>query len=123
MMMLSIGAATDKANAAKIVSNLRNLKAAAVMYYADNDKWPENVDFDGTTITSYDKYMDRQPAKGFSYVSADGVLNVACKATNVNMTSGVMDKLGKSAADSGLYSTTSGTTIYTGSGPVYMRIR
>ena len=40
MMMLASGAATDKAKATKIVSNMRNIKAAAIMVYADNNVWP-----------------------------------------------------------------------------------
>ena len=38
--MLATGAATDKAEATKIVSNMRNIKAAAVMVYADTNDWP-----------------------------------------------------------------------------------
>ena len=40
MMMLSTGSATDGAEAIKIVNDLRNLKSAALLYYADNMKWP-----------------------------------------------------------------------------------
>lgn len=40
MMMLSTGSATDKAEAMKVVNNLRTIKSAVLMYYADNGKWP-----------------------------------------------------------------------------------
>lgn len=53
--MLVAGAGTDKANATKIVSDLRNLKSAALMYYADNNKWPA-VGPAGDTLAGY---MDR----------------------------------------------------------------
>ncbi|TDY52063.1 prepilin-type N-terminal cleavage/methylation domain-containing protein [Aminivibrio pyruvatiphilus] len=35
-MLLVAGSGTDKAEATKIVSNLRSMKAAALLYYADN---------------------------------------------------------------------------------------
>ena len=43
MMMLSTGGATAKAEATKIVSDMRNMKAAAVMVYADGGDWPEKI--------------------------------------------------------------------------------
>lgn len=44
MMMLSTGGATAKAEATKIVSDMRNMKAAAIMYYSDNNGgWPEET--------------------------------------------------------------------------------
>jgi len=43
-LLLVAGAGTDKANATKIVSNLRSLKAAGLMYYADsNSAYPNTV--------------------------------------------------------------------------------
>ncbi|MCE5194831.1 MAG: prepilin-type N-terminal cleavage/methylation domain-containing protein [Nitrospiraceae bacterium] len=53
MMMLSTGGATAKAEATKIVSDMRNMKAAAIMVYADTTKWP-------TEIASLDEYMDQK---------------------------------------------------------------
>lgn len=75
MMMLATGSATDKAEATKIVSNLRNIKAAAIMYYADENDWPA----DGTIDVgdSIDKYLDQVPA-GYSILN-DGT-NVSVQA-------------------------------------------
>lgn len=43
-LLLVAGAGTDKANATKIVSNLRSLKAAGLMFYADsNSAYPSTV--------------------------------------------------------------------------------
>ncbi len=43
-LLLVAGAGTDKANATKIVSNLRSLKAAGLMYYADsNSAYPSTI--------------------------------------------------------------------------------
>ena len=52
MMMLSTGAATDKAEATRIVSDMRSMKTACVMYYADSGEWPEAIN------ASFDKYLD-----------------------------------------------------------------
>lgn len=43
MMMLSTGGATAKAEATKIVSDARNIKAAAIMYYADHGDWSDKI--------------------------------------------------------------------------------
>ena len=52
MMMLSTGGATAKAEATKIVSDMRNMKAAAVMVYSDANEWP-------TATASLDAYLDQ----------------------------------------------------------------
>lgn len=54
MMMLATGAATDKAEATKILSNMRNIKAGAVMLYADTNHWANNASDDA----SIGKYLD-----------------------------------------------------------------
>ena len=65
MMMLSTGSATAKAEAAKIVANMRNMKSAAVMVYADSNEWP-------TAIASLDEYID-QKLEGTNYtLESDG---------------------------------------------------
>ena len=51
-LLLVAGAGTDKANATKIVSNLRSYKAAALMAYSDNLAWP-------TTMASIEPYIDK----------------------------------------------------------------
>ena len=39
---LSVGAARDKAQATKIVSDMRVLKSAVILYRAQNGKWPDS---------------------------------------------------------------------------------
>jgi prepilin-type N-terminal cleavage/methylation domain-containing protein len=51
MMMLSTGGATAKAEATKIVADMRNIKAAAIMVYAEDMEWP-------TAMASLDDYVD-----------------------------------------------------------------
>jgi len=55
-LLLVAGAGTDKAQATKIVSDLRSMKAAALMCYADNNKWP-------TAIASLEPYMEKNLKK------------------------------------------------------------
>jgi len=63
-MLLVFGTATDKAKATRIVSDMRNLKAAALMYYADTNDWPP-VNSDTGLNEALKPYMDRdEPSKG-----------------------------------------------------------
>lgn len=68
MMMLATGAATDKAEATKIVSNMRNVKAAAIMYYADKGVWPESASDDAAVS----QYLDQKDLLGGSYTIEPG---------------------------------------------------
>lgn len=65
MMMLASGSATDKAEATKIVSNLRNVKAAAIMYYADHNNWPsKDVAINDNSMSDVAKYLDSTNGMG-----------------------------------------------------------
>lgn len=57
-MLLVAGSGTDKAEATKIVSDLRSLKAAALMYYADNPYATVTSGDDGIDLLK--KYIDRE---------------------------------------------------------------
>jgi len=99
-MLLVAGGGTDKANATKIVSDLRTLKTAALMYYADNNAWPDDVKED------LEKYMDRDIVEGdYDYQSQPTVSFdiVGYKGDLVTGESGVREKLGTMAEESGLY--------------------
>jgi general secretion pathway protein G len=89
-MLLVFGSATDSAKATRIISEMRALKAAALMYYADNNKWPV-VDSGTDLDTDLAKYMDRaKPATG--------------EYANYNVVSGDFTYLGQTAsADSGIW--------------------
>jgi len=68
-MMLTMGGGKGKAEATRIVSDLRNLKAAAIMYYTDNSEWPggsSTTDGDEWIVESLDKYLDRDYPTGAS---------------------------------------------------------
>ena len=64
-LLLVAGAGTDKANATKIVSNLRSMKAAAIMSYADYNGWP-------TDVASLSEYMESDMGAGYA-ISGDYV--------------------------------------------------
>ncbi|MDD5515587.1 MAG: prepilin-type N-terminal cleavage/methylation domain-containing protein [Synergistales bacterium] len=99
-LLLVMGSGTDKANATKIVSDMRTLKAAALMYYADEGEWPP-----AKKIESADDivdYLDRIPSSQlgeYSIVSADGVF-VQFKANKAN--DGYVDQLEKMKDEVGL---------------------
>ncbi|MCF0247875.1 MAG: type II secretion system protein [Synergistes sp.] len=124
MMMLSTGSATDKAEATRIVSDMRNIKAAAIMYYSDHSAWPESHNFDGNAYASLDKYLDKRPTAGYGIDNTDGTVNVTCGTGNSKMSSkGVKDSLKAMADESALYLGNSGDAKYNGGDIVYMRVK
>ena len=56
--MLTVSKMTAKADATKIISNMRALKSAAIMYYADNRKWPS-----GPPASKYPGYTNAEERK------------------------------------------------------------
>jgi len=97
-MMLVAGSGTDRAEATKIISDLRSLKAAALMYYADHNAWPAEGSFD-----LLGKYMDRKldkPPFEIKTVTAGTFVGYGAIAAH-----GVVDALGKSAVQAGLWGT------------------
>jgi general secretion pathway protein G len=122
-MMLTAGSGTDKANATKIVSDLRTLKSAALMYYSDNaPSWPSG---DNAGILS--SYMDRTVSKDsfvFGSGSSSSDLFIGYKGKLLDQ-SGVTGRLKAMAGESGLYGGNDGSISgdYNGTGNVWMKIR
>ena len=124
MTLLSVGGATDKAEATKIVNALRNYKSATLVYYADHSTWPADGE-DGTMwVASLDAYVDRSMDEasfsGINFVTVGGrTLIGLVGATNSPLAqSGVQEKLARQAQAAALYNNsgalyTSGNTIYT----------
>lgn len=134
-VMLSVTSATDKAKASKIITNLQNLKAACVMYYADNEEWPsEDIVFDGNATTSegikktIEGYLDRVPEKGYKIYGATSNSSVCAVSYSDNsvMTSGVVEKLEKAAKSAGLSSSNTANNstndIYAGGSEVFLQV-
>ncbi len=120
-MLLVFGSATDKAKATRIVSDMRNLKAAALMYYADYNDWPENIsngENGESTGTSFDNYMDRANYVGpendiiYDIVTAEGSSDdVYVEASGLGINhAGVSKRLADMAKESGIYKSTSTAT-------------
>ena len=115
-MMMVAGAGTDKANATKIVSDLRNMKSAALMYYADKTSWP-------TDINQLKAYIDRDVDVAFDL---GGTSKDLIGYKGGILTKGIMEKLADTAVASGLLdkggkSFDKGTVIPPSDG-VWMRI-
>jgi len=110
-LLLVAGAGTDKANATKIVSNLRSMKTAAVMVYADNNEWPEDV-------ASLEVYLEATLGDGYG-LSGD---THAVYSGDLASDTAVTGKLADMASDADVPILNSGGGEYN-SGNVYMRIR
>jgi uncharacterized coiled-coil protein SlyX len=51
---LATDSAAERAEATKVINDLRNLKASSLLFYGDNTEWPEEKD-----VERLDKYLDR----------------------------------------------------------------
>ncbi|MEG1642448.1 MAG: prepilin-type N-terminal cleavage/methylation domain-containing protein [Synergistaceae bacterium] len=120
MMMLSTGSATDKAEATKIVSDMRNIKAACLMYYADNNKWPTQTQFADVV-----KYLDQDPGTKYALAGTDGASLFVTNGEAI--TAGVAKKLGVMASSAGLRADITTSADYAGTATakesVFMIIR
>ena len=125
-LLLVAGAGTDKANATKIVSNLRSAKAAALMGYADkNGNWGAVVSSD---IWQYmDKGTETDKLDFQNATSADSTVWVSyTNATLIPSGGGVEEKLIQ-LRESGvpLYKTHTSAAVspdYDGGASVYMKV-
>jgi len=101
-MMMVAGSGTDRAEATKIISDLRTVKAASLMLYADNNAWPVAGTKANESLSSYmdrtliDEYVIR---RGDAGAGADSLFVGRIQVPR----KGIMDALKKSAIDSGLY--------------------
>ncbi len=106
MMMLSTGGATAKAEATKIVSDMRNLKAAAIMVYADGGEWP-------TTLASLDNYMDQKISDNSNFALDPLKYSIQYKVASLDEP--IRTALGKMAASGlPLYITAGSDDVYKG---------
>lgn len=108
MMLLSTGSATDSARATKVLSDMRNIKTAALLMFIDNNqKWPTTPN--SMTIgkaTSIDKYIESVPTEAtfvveFTGKTGEEEARAQVIASDIEGGSGVTDKL-KGLSDSGL---------------------
>ena len=132
MMMLSTGAATDKAEATRIVSDMRSMKTACVimrsmktacvMYYADSGEWPEAIN------ASFDKYLDVPVSDNddYSLTTSENVLWLSYKGGKLAEGNGVSERLAAMAKETGLYASASAEPDdpdYSGGAEVFMIVK
>ena len=58
MLILVVGASSDKAEVAKLINDMNNVKYASLLYYANHAVWPQPGNALGWTA-SLDKFLDR----------------------------------------------------------------
>lgn len=128
MLLLTTGAATDRAEATKIINDLRNMKSATLMYYVDNRDWPTGTENTpggaaGGLIASLSRYMDRSFDVKYTTVEIKELGDNAFGGFTLNDTikAGVLSKLTDSAKDAGLFDDNG--DAYDGGKKVYMSIR
>ena len=118
-MLLVAGSGTDKAEATKIVSDLRSLKAAALMYYADKP----NATLSGNDVDELQKYMDRTISTTtrslVNTAASPDVWYVGAEISTDKV--GVRDKLADMAGTDGLYGSADGNTAPAATGSTYVK--
>ena len=132
MMMLSSTEAVSSAKAADIISDLRNLKTAALSWYVDNLDTASASSFKIATATDHNKaaiikYLgetDKDSTKMTNYDFANGKTidtewYVSCAVSD----SKVQEKLKNRASSVGLCKDAISKDVYTGEATVYMFIR
>jgi len=124
-MMLVAGTSRDAAEASKIISDLRNMKAAVLMWMADNPTTITKTDWNGkhtdqATLDKLNKYLDRPLIAGahpFVFIVKEGTYTegtgTGAQTKNyevwllgyklANVRAGVKDKLASQAASAGLF--------------------
>lgn len=111
MMLLSAGTATDSAKATRIISDLRSIKAAALLYRADNGSWPRWFYTEAGYKDSYNKalpskYSDlTKEGDGYYLVAMQGILDstVYAAADVSKLDTGVKKALEIKSKGSSLY--------------------
>lgn len=126
MMLLTTGAATDGAEASKLVSNLRSLKSAALMHFIDNGQtWLVAGTSAEDIRDELSQYMDRSIdiVKHIPDIaSSDTRLYIGFSGGTVwTEKPGIVKKLSGMARDAGLYKDTD-LSVYDGGNTVYMNL-
>ena len=131
-MLLSSGSATASAEASNIVSDLRSMKAAALMFFADSmDDTGLTAAITADGVTLLQPYMDNPSKFGnnaydFVVYSTSGATEwwVSYSLTIGNKTVAVGEKLANRASSVGIYNTTLVTSPFVkGNGVAYMIAR
>jgi len=117
-MLLLLGTSSDKAEATKIISDLRSMKAAALMYYADGKRTV-------TGVTDLEPYMDRK-IDSAKYNFLDGTESGQWFVSRIALADdGISKALADAAEEAGLrkYNTSDDAKYEKGDAIAYMRAR
>ncbi len=118
-MLLVMGSGTDSAEATKIVSDLRSLKSAALLYYGDHPKQET-----APTTEELKKYMDKEETVVADFETVTVSADSWWVANKKPITStGIQGKLKDRQKEAGLYKGPSESQIYDGGEYVYMKMR
>ena len=127
-MLLSTGNATASAKAATIISDMRSLKSACLLLYADSNDDPNVTDLNTAVNGKIDvlhPYIDNP--KKFSAVDKPASVVVKGGKWLIKYAVGtdpqVQDKLKAKAKQTGLYEDDGASTEYTGGATAYMVAR
>lgn len=96
ILMISAITAMDRAEATRIVSDLKNIQSASVLYFADNSAWPAGGD-----ITIVNPYLSAKLGKDGNYSLDNRDSSVVVTYRNDGVSANVMKKL-KDMQDSGM---------------------
>jgi general secretion pathway protein G len=128
-LLLAAGAGTDKATATKIVSDMRGIKTAAIMKYADEGNWDWVSSADDTVdISDLVGYLDRDPDDSniisYDIVSSTNGTYVKAGSNGTTIPDGVDEKLALMAKESGIYGDTNSEDYYVDGGDsAFMKIK
>ncbi len=87
-MMMLMGSSTDKAEATKIISDIRTMKGAALQYYADNSGYPA-----AGNVTDFEAYVDKDLSDGYSWSAGSGASADTYFVGRIIPTVGALEKL------------------------------
>ena len=128
-MLLSSGSATASAEASNVISDLRSLKAASLMLYADSMDLFNSTTPPTLAVSYLTRYMDNPLKFGsgnYAFVRSGNITNGVRWWVGFELTGKskeMKDKLQGKAATVGLYSSTQYGTFTNTSGKVFMVAR
>jgi general secretion pathway protein G len=131
MMMLTVGSATDGAEAIKLINDLRLVKSASLLYYFENGEWPTYANGGAVPVPNLAKSLEKYMDKSFGGVYGGNVYSAALTDANnaVKVYYGLSpDKLGDGAkkklkTNGSIYDVNGGQYDGKADGPYFMVVK
>jgi general secretion pathway protein G len=112
-MLLVFGPARERARASRIVSDMRSLKVAAVMYYHDNNHFPPGGEPDESFLQAYFGRQATASGEGSVWYAFETESSRDCLVVaNIPENGDLRRFLAILAPGSGLYQDSDGTELY-----------